>query len=515
MKIDLSFFSLTRYRFEALLFLKVVLSLVLLVWLNPTLFPDEAQYWVWSNHLDWGYYSKPPGIAWMHAFVSLFLPKEQWAVRLPSLLMSALAAWHLSRCMLSLGASSWSARYSTGLFLFSPLVLYGSFAATTDVGLLLGWCAILNYLEKPLLSNYKNSFWLVFWAFFGLLFKPTIALLALASWFRYSDFERKQKALLLLCGSLLGAFFPFMWNLQHDSVTFRHVSTQLFGVGTGSSISFWSSINFKRPFELFFIQMILFSPLVSLKLMQSVKTIWRKPLFEMSDRLRWHMCLALGILAFTVLGSFRVKFQANWSLVAFPSFFCLLALNDQSYSKKWARAHLFFHASLFVSLLFISAAQANQWSFAEKFPKEMNLFKSVEGWSTLSSKLPQTTWDENKGFWIGDKYQTCSLLSFYGPSLNVYWFNIHGARKNQFSLWSIDAQFLGGPARFISVEAGTEKEMNAMAKVCIERLKPYFTSVSSVKIIPLWVYRGQVQRSALIIDLEGYKGGRPQDPDKY
>ena len=21
---------------------------------------DEAQYWLWSNHLSWGYFSKPP-----------------------------------------------------------------------------------------------------------------------------------------------------------------------------------------------------------------------------------------------------------------------------------------------------------------------------------------------------------------------------------------------------------------------------------------------------------------------
>src|ERR1035437_520888 len=26
---------------------------------------DEAHYWEWSRHLDYGYYSKPPGIAWL------------------------------------------------------------------------------------------------------------------------------------------------------------------------------------------------------------------------------------------------------------------------------------------------------------------------------------------------------------------------------------------------------------------------------------------------------------------
>ncbi|HEX4096679.1 MAG TPA: glycosyltransferase family 39 protein, partial [Caulobacteraceae bacterium] len=29
------------------------------------LYPDEAQYWLWSRSLDWGYVSKPPLIAWI------------------------------------------------------------------------------------------------------------------------------------------------------------------------------------------------------------------------------------------------------------------------------------------------------------------------------------------------------------------------------------------------------------------------------------------------------------------
>jgi len=34
---------------------------------------DEAQYWAWSQNLDWGYFSKPPLIAWVIALpTSLF-----------------------------------------------------------------------------------------------------------------------------------------------------------------------------------------------------------------------------------------------------------------------------------------------------------------------------------------------------------------------------------------------------------------------------------------------------------
>ncbi|HCY54966.1 MAG TPA: glycosyl transferase, partial [Oceanicaulis sp.] len=34
--------------------------------INPSsLYADETQYWVWSRDLDWGYFSKPPLIAWI------------------------------------------------------------------------------------------------------------------------------------------------------------------------------------------------------------------------------------------------------------------------------------------------------------------------------------------------------------------------------------------------------------------------------------------------------------------
>ena len=32
---------------------------------SADLFVDDAQYWLWGQTLDWGYYSKPPLIAWI------------------------------------------------------------------------------------------------------------------------------------------------------------------------------------------------------------------------------------------------------------------------------------------------------------------------------------------------------------------------------------------------------------------------------------------------------------------
>src|SRR4051812_4510071 len=41
--------------------------LLVLIVVPVDLSGDEAYYWEWGRHLDWGYLSKPPGIAWLMA----------------------------------------------------------------------------------------------------------------------------------------------------------------------------------------------------------------------------------------------------------------------------------------------------------------------------------------------------------------------------------------------------------------------------------------------------------------
>src|SRR5215207_3691852 len=52
------------------------------------LYPDEAQYWLWSRTLDFGYFSKPPVIAWSIWATTLGADGEPW-VRLSAPLYQA------------------------------------------------------------------------------------------------------------------------------------------------------------------------------------------------------------------------------------------------------------------------------------------------------------------------------------------------------------------------------------------------------------------------------------------
>src|SRR5215472_7391862 len=54
--------------------------------------PDEAQYWVWAQHLALGYYSKPPLVAWLIALSTGLAGDNEFAVRLSAPLLHAAAA---------------------------------------------------------------------------------------------------------------------------------------------------------------------------------------------------------------------------------------------------------------------------------------------------------------------------------------------------------------------------------------------------------------------------------------
>ncbi|MES1200186.1 MAG: glycosyltransferase family 39 protein, partial [Pseudomonadota bacterium] len=53
---------------------------------------DEAQYWAWSRNLAFGYFSKPPLIAWAIAGATSLFGEAEWAVRLTAPIAQGLAA---------------------------------------------------------------------------------------------------------------------------------------------------------------------------------------------------------------------------------------------------------------------------------------------------------------------------------------------------------------------------------------------------------------------------------------
>ncbi|MGB3133280.1 MAG: glycosyltransferase family 39 protein, partial [Candidatus Macondimonas sp.] len=144
------------------------------------LFVDEAQYWLWSTTPDFGYYSKPPVIAWVIALTTALAGDGEWAVRLASPLLHGGTAGFVFLA----GRALYGPRVGVGaalLYASLPAVSFSSFLISTDVPLLLCWSAALYALIQAeqrgglwwpalglalglgLLSKYAMAFFLVGW----------------------------------------------------------------------------------------------------------------------------------------------------------------------------------------------------------------------------------------------------------------------------------------------------------------------------------------------------------------
>ncbi len=103
---------------------------------------DEAQYWGWAQSLDWGYYSKPPLIAWTIAASTTLFGDSEWAIRLISPFAHGLAALFLGLAARDL----YGPRAGAGaaiLYTVMPAVWLSSGIVSTDALLLALWSGAL------------------------------------------------------------------------------------------------------------------------------------------------------------------------------------------------------------------------------------------------------------------------------------------------------------------------------------------------------------------------------------
>lgn len=194
-----------------------------------SLFSDEAQYWTWAQQPDWGYYSKPPAIAWLIWLTTHLAGSEaEWALKLGPLLvypLTAMGVYALGRRL----HDAETGRDAALLFLLMPALSMSSALITTDVPLLLFWTAALWFLWAALNGNAWRD-WLLLGvaAGLGLLSKYNMAFFAFAALVFALGHPAELRLLLnprlyAAAGVALLVFLPnILWNLDHQFVTVRH-----------------------------------------------------------------------------------------------------------------------------------------------------------------------------------------------------------------------------------------------------------------------------------------------------
>ena len=133
------------------LWITVALTAVRLaaIFITPLeLYPDEAQYWLWSRTLDFGYFSKPPMVAWAIWATTLGSDAEPF-VRLSAPLFQAATALGVFVLARRLYGSE-VALAACALYHLMPGVQLSSAVVATDAPLLaaLTW-ALATYVYLP------------------------------------------------------------------------------------------------------------------------------------------------------------------------------------------------------------------------------------------------------------------------------------------------------------------------------------------------------------------------------
>lgn len=205
---------------------------LLLAFNGTDLFVDEAQYWLWAQHFDFGYYSKPPLIAWVIGAVTTLAGSDApfW-VRMPgaalhgttALILGALAARSGGRAL---------ALWVVGAYLTLPMVSFGSLILSTDTVMAPFFAAALLFHARLIGQGRARDALLAgamagvacLAKYAGVYFLLGVALAALL---RRDLRPRPAHAALMLAAWLVVLSPNLLWNLTHGLTTFSHTADNI------------------------------------------------------------------------------------------------------------------------------------------------------------------------------------------------------------------------------------------------------------------------------------------------
>ena len=212
----------------------LLLFVIKIISINLTsfnLFGDEAQYWLWSKDIDFGYFSKPPFLSWVIRIYSEVIGDSFVSLKLLPSFVYFLIAWGIYSLFVNIGLDEKNSLLGSFVFLFIPAVSFSSFIVSTDLFLLLFWTLSLNELIKIIRYKRTQNFILI-GIFLGLAFLSKYAavyfiiclvfLVILDKEFRGLFFKNYFGfSISFLC--LILIILPnIIWNLNNNWITLQH-----------------------------------------------------------------------------------------------------------------------------------------------------------------------------------------------------------------------------------------------------------------------------------------------------
>ena len=419
---------------------------------------DEAHYWMWSERLAPGYFSKGPGIAFAIRASTVIFGATEFGVRFWSPILAAgtsLLLFYLGRRLLSENIGLWAVI----AFNVTPIFNVGAFVMTTDALSIFFWTAAMFTFWLAVERSQKCS---LYWPLTGLLiglgflsrwtnaFEIFCVLLVLAFAPRLRQ-EFKRPGLYWLVGLFVVCTIPpIVWNAQHAWITLIHLRTR-------GSLS--EDVGF-RPLEAFkFLgeHFLFYSPLLFAALVWGVIRSWRR--VNKQFKILFLFWFGLPVFAFYFLLSMNHVPTPNWDAVSFLSL-GLLAVHYWCERVETRGVKIFATAAILlgfiVSLFALDSdlLRSAGFRFRRSDPSDR-----LRGWKSMTAEVERIRNDletklGEKLFLIADERHRASEISFYlrdkrveGPGHPPVYIVESQDLINQFSFWPRYDQFVEQPAK--------------------------------------------------------------------
>ena len=472
-------------------FLVVLLALRItyVIQTDLALFYDEAYYHFWSLTPDWGYYSKPPMVAWVITIsTQIFGHFPEWTLKIGASVLyffTALVIFDLGRRLFD-AVTGWVAAI---VFFTSPLIGFNSLFITTDAPLLLFWALTVWFFVLALQTDR-----LIYWAGagivcgLGLMSKYTMGVLMLAL-FTFLLLSANHRAKLSQPGPWLAValstlfFLPnILWNISHDFISLRHLS-EISGLEK-------ELFHPNKLVEFLAGQVFVFGPVA---FWLFIRLLFRK---SPHDNFRILWISALAMFALISLLALLARAHLNWAAATYVTASLLVA---------YAITHTFRYKLLawfvgvnIVSVIVFYFYQSILGLLGVEPSKSNDPFHRVQGWREVTEKTETVVPKPRDYVWVSDSRKLLSYAHYYlsdfakGEVLQVRGFNVDGIIKDQYELnWDL-------------AKVPTNKSMIFLAEEP-KKLGGCFKSVEDLGEVTQQTYP-TLQRSVYLYRVEGFIG---------
>ncbi|WP_186753483.1 ArnT family glycosyltransferase [Echinicola salinicaeni] len=484
------------YSFRLILIILVVSAIKILFTATTTLslFSEETQHWLWSQNLDWNYYSKPLMVAVYNFIFTGIFGHTDVAVRLSAVLFSAGTAWLVFELGNKMFRNPEVGFWAAIMLLVMPFFNLASFFHTTDSSLLFFW-ALSYYWLWNATETQETRYWVYagLASAIGMLSKNTMVLvipLIFIYLLLVDTGQLKQKGFYIFCLVFSLSFIPIIiWNLQNDFVTFKHVGSLGGVVGEGKPFDLRASLKYISEYAGGQMAIIsaFFIPFLIMSFRRLIKFRERQLVFIMLPAvLVW--CLFFGI-------SISKRVEVNWPVFAYVNLSIAMVFVVSHAAVYWRKYLVYSTAvsGLFI-ILIMNPSTLDAFGYKKVLKPERDPLGRLAGYDEMGKRVDVLidSLGLKRYFIFSDSYHLASEMAFYVTgNPQTYTINL-GRRKNQFDLWPGVEQFENRGYDGVYLQRGTADRQELIEGFEGRILKEHFFVVyrgDTVRTFSIEVYR--------------------------